>query len=174
MPAFDIPQSEWNGSVAALHRATARAGRNGRTDRTEAGVIVHGADALPWQHPWWTTGRWDALTNAWLVRVRPGLYGKGRWGELGRPDLVIGFDCGLLMYPTWKATILELRGSGVPFVITSFRGWEAAAEARLLAAVKATCLIAPEANPWASPAGKRSTTIANDVSFDNAFVSAWR
>jgi len=108
-----------------------------------------------------------------VIRARRALYGRTLWPELGQPDLVIGYDCGLVMYPSWKSTILELRGCGVPFVITSFRDWEAAAEARLLSAVRASCLLAPAANPWASLAGKRSSTIANDVSFDNAFVSAW-
>lgn len=108
------------------------------------------------------------------IRTRRALYGRALWSELGRPDLVIGYDCGLMMYPTWKSTILELRGSGVPFVITTFRDWEASAEARLLAAVRASCLLAPAPNAWASLAGKRSSTIANDLSFDNAFVSAWR
>jgi hypothetical protein len=107
-------------------------------------------------------------------RTRRALYSRALWPELGQPDLVIGYDCGLLMYPSWKSTILDLRGRGVPFVITSYREWEAAAEARLLSAVSATCLLAPVANPWASLAGKRSSTIANDLSFDNAYVSAWR
>lgn len=108
------------------------------------------------------------------LRSKKALYQRALWSELGRPDLVIGYNCGLMMYPTWKATILDLRGSGVPFVVTSFRAFEAAAEARLLSAVGATCLFAHAANPWASLAGKRSSTIANDVSFDNAYVSAWR
>jgi hypothetical protein len=108
------------------------------------------------------------------VGHRRGLYGRELWRDIGQPDLVIGFDCGLMMYPTWKSTILGLRGSGVPFVITSFREWEAAAEARLLSAVRATCLLRPAANRWASLMGKRSSTIANDLSFDNAFVSAWQ
>lgn len=108
------------------------------------------------------------------VRTRRALYRRSLWAELGQPDLVIGYDCGLMMYPTWKSTILELRGSGVPFAITTFRDWEVAAEARLLRAVGATCLLAPAKNPWASQMGKRSSTIANDVSFDNAYVSAWQ
>jgi hypothetical protein len=101
------------------------------------------------------------------------LYSRELWAELGTPDLIIAYNAGLMMYPTWKQTILGLRSAGVPFVITSFREWEAAAEARLLTAVGAKCLLPPQANPWASLMGKRSSTIANDVSFDNAFVAAW-
>lgn len=108
------------------------------------------------------------------LRLRPGLYGRELWGELGRPDLVIGYDCGLLMYPAWKPTILGLRGSGVPFVITSYRDWEAAGEARVLTRVGAVRLLAPTHNPFASLAGKRSTTVANDVAYDNAMLSGWR
>ncbi len=100
------------------------------------------------------------------------LYSRALWSD-GAPDLVIGFDAGLLMYPSWKQTILELRGSGVPFVITTYRDWEAEAEAKLLTAVRARCLLPPRPNPWASRVAKRSTTIANDVSYDNAWVSAW-
>ena len=107
------------------------------------------------------------------VRARKAPYSRALWPELGRPDLIIGYDCGIMMYPSWKSTILDLRGSGVPFVITTYRDWEAAAEARLLAAVSVRCLRPPAPNPWASLSGKRSSTIANDLSFDNAFVSAW-
>lgn len=108
------------------------------------------------------------------VRARPGLYHRDLWGELGRPDLVLGYDCGLLLYPSWKPTILGLRGSGVPFVVTSYRAWEAAGEARVLAAIGAELLLAPTPNPFASLAARRSTTVANDLAYDNAFVSAWR
>lgn len=107
------------------------------------------------------------------LRALRGLYRRALWGELGRPDLVIGYDCGILRYPSWRATILDLRGSGVPFVITSYRRWEADAEARLLKAAKVDCLVEPQDNPFASLAADRSSTIANDVSFDNAYVSAW-
>jgi hypothetical protein len=108
------------------------------------------------------------------LRARRGLYRRALWSELGRPDLVLGYHCGLHLYPTWKATILELRGSGVPFVLTSYRPWEAAAEARLLTAVGATQVLGPVANPFASLASRRSSTIANDVAHDNAWVSVWR
>lgn len=103
-----------------------------------------------------------------------GLYRRELWRQLGRPHLIIGYNCGLLLYPGWKQTILDLRGAGVPFAITSYRAWEAAGEARVLAAVGAVRLFGPEPNPFASLAGRRSTTIANDVSYDNAVVSAWR
>lgn len=115
----------------------------------------------------------DVSFGTVTIRGRAGPYGRELWGELGRPDLVIGYDCGLLMYPGWKPTILGLRGAGAPFVITSYRGWEAVGEARVLAAVGAARLLAPADNPFASGAGKRSTTIANDVAHDNAFISAW-
>lgn len=108
------------------------------------------------------------------LRARAGLYRRGLWSELGRPDLVLGYDCGLHLYPSWKATILELRGSGVPFVITSYRSFEAAAEARLLSAVGVTQVLGPAPNPFASLASQRSSTIANDVAHDNAWISAWR
>lgn len=108
------------------------------------------------------------------LRARRALYDRASWDELGRPDLVIGYDCGLAMYPTWKQTIHGLRGSGVPFVITTLRTWEAPVEARLLSGAKATCLLPASPNPWGSLMGKRSSTIVNDLSFDNHLVSAWR
>src|SRR5690606_12183501 len=108
------------------------------------------------------------------IRTHAGLYRPALWAELGRPDLVIGYNCGLLLYPSWKPTMLELRGSGVPFIITSYRPWEAEGERRVLAAIGATRLFGPEPGPFASLASKRSRTLANDVSHDNAFISAWR
>jgi hypothetical protein len=109
-----------------------------------------------------------------VIRAQQSLYRREQWRELGRPDLIIGYNCGLTLYPSWKATILELRGSGVPFVTTSYRPWEAAAEARLLAAVRVTCVRGPTPNPFASLASRRSTTIANDVARDNAWIAVWR
>lgn len=108
------------------------------------------------------------------IRARTGLYRRELWPELGRPDLIVGYDCGLTLYPSWRTTILELRGSGVPFVITSYRSWEAAAEARLLTAVGLTRVLGPAPNPFASRVSRRSSTIANDVARDNAWISAWR
>jgi hypothetical protein len=59
-------------------------------------------------------------------------------------------------------------------VITSYRSFEAAAEARLLTAVGVTQVLGPAANPFASLASRRSSRIANDVARDNAWVSVWR
>lgn len=108
------------------------------------------------------------------LHARTGFYRRELWSELGRPDLIVGYHCGLHLYPSWKPTILELRGSGVPFVLTSYRSWEAAAEARLLSAVGATRVLGPVSNPFASLASRRSSTIVNDVARDNAWVSIWR
>lgn len=116
----------------------------------------------------------DPADSPVTLRARTGFYRRELWSELGRPDLVVGYHCGLHLYPSWKPTILELRGSGVPFVLTSYRSWEAAAEARLLTAVGATRVLGPAANPFASLASRRSSTIANDVARDNAWVSVWR
>jgi hypothetical protein len=115
----------------------------------------------------------EATNSPLTLRTRTGLYRRALWRELGRPDLVLGYDCGLHLYPSWKPTILELRGSGVPFALTSYRSWEAAAEARLLTAVGATRVLGPMANPFVSLASRRSSTIANDVARDNAWLSAW-
>ena len=108
------------------------------------------------------------------MRAVTALYRRDLWPALGRPDLVIGYDCGLLLYPTWKPTMHDLRGSGVPFALTSYRAWEAAGEARLLRAIGAEPLLAPTPNPFASLSARRSTTLANDLAHDNAFMSAWR
>lgn len=108
------------------------------------------------------------------VRTRRGLYDTKLWEQLGKPDLVIGFNCGLVLYPTWENSIKSLIRSGAPFVITSYRSWEVRAEAKLLVASRARPLFNPRSNLFASRAPRPSTTLVNDVSFDNAFVSAWR
>lgn len=38
----------------------------------------------------------------------------------------------------------------------------------------AGCAVAPAANPFASRLARRSSTLANDVSYDNAYLSVWR
>jgi hypothetical protein len=108
------------------------------------------------------------------VRTKRGPYERALWRELGRPDLIVAFHPGLLLYPTWKQTLLGLRGCGAPFAFTSYRSWEAEAESRLLTSLGAACSLGPEPNPAASSMPKRSSTIANDVSFDNAFIQAWQ
>jgi hypothetical protein len=101
-------------------------------------------------------------------------YRQRCWSDLGRPHLIVGFNPGLLLYPTWKDTLLELRGSQVPLVITSYRSWEAHAEAELLASLGAVVVQPPSANPFQSLAWRRSSTIANDLSRDNACVGVFR
>jgi hypothetical protein len=96
------------------------------------------------------------------------------WPEFGRPDLIVGFNAGLLLYRSWERTIMELIGSGVPWAITSYRAWEAGAEAQVLSGVGAANVMAHRPNPFASQSPRRSSTLANDVSFDNAHVSVWR
>jgi hypothetical protein len=103
-----------------------------------------------------------------------GEYRRALWSSLGMPDLVVGFDAGLLLYRSWQPTLFDLLESGVPFALTSYREWEARAEAQVLAEVGARCLLPPQNNPFASLSCRRSSTLANDVSYDNAFVSAWR
>src|SRR5690606_8044815 len=103
--------------------------------------------------------------------LRADIYRRASWAELGRPQLVVGFDAGLLLYRSWGRTLLELIGSGVPFAITSYRSWEATAEAALLRRLGAVPLCPPRPNPFASEASRRSTTVANDVSRDNSYLS---
>lgn len=105
--------------------------------------------------------------------LRPGEYRRNVWSRLPRPDLVIGYNAGLLVYPTWVPTLRELLGSGLRVALTSYRIWEAAAEAELLLAARVTCLSAPAQNPFRSLAWRRSSTIANDLSQDNAYLSVW-
>jgi hypothetical protein len=101
-------------------------------------------------------------------------YRKTLWSELGHPQSIAAFNAGLLIYPSWKDTLLELAGCGVPLVITSYRSWEAHAEAELLTSLGAVCIEPPAPNPFSSLAWRRSSTIANDVSRDNAYLSVWR
>jgi hypothetical protein len=100
-------------------------------------------------------------------------YRRDLWSEIGRPDLIVAFDAGLLIYRSWQGTMMELFGSGVPIAITSYRSWEARAEAEVLGSVGAKCLRRPARNPFFSQAWRRSATVANDVSQDNSYVSVW-
>jgi len=101
-------------------------------------------------------------------------YRRALWSALGQPHFILAFNAGVLLYRSWHQTLFELFKSGVPFALTSYRGWEAWAEARVLSGVGATCVREPYPNPFASLACRRSTTLQNDVSFDNSFVSIWR
>lgn len=103
-----------------------------------------------------------------------GDYRRALWSTLGTPALIVAFNAGLLLYRSWQPTLFELFRCGAPFVITSYRGWEARAEAQVLASVGGACVRPPTLNPFASLACRRSTTIANDVSFDNSHLSVWR
>jgi hypothetical protein len=99
-------------------------------------------------------------------------YRQSVWQSTGAPDLIIGFNCGLLLYPSWRSTLLDLRGQNVPCVLTSYREWEQVAETELLASLGARMLMTSRPNPFASPSADRSTTLVNDVSYDNAHVMA--
>ena len=99
-------------------------------------------------------------------------YRRALWQTAGVPDLVIWFNCGLFLYPSWRSTLLDLRGHDVPFVLTSYRAWEQVAEAQLLASVGARIVMTSRPNPFASPSADRSTTLVNDVSYDNAHIMA--
>lgn len=99
-------------------------------------------------------------------------YRRAAWQTTGVPDLVIGFNCGLFLYPSWRSTVLDLRGQNVPFVLTSYRAWEQVAETELLASVGARIVMTSRPNPFASPSADRSTTLVNDISYDNAYVMA--
>lgn len=105
--------------------------------------------------------------------LHTGDYRRALWATLGAPHLVVGFDAGLLLYRSWQPTLFELLRGGVPFAVTSYRAWEARAEAQVLQGVGGRCLFGPVPNPFASLACRRSSTVANDVSFDNAHVSVW-
>jgi hypothetical protein len=103
-----------------------------------------------------------------------GQYRRALWSRFGTPDLIVGFNAGLLLYRSWQPTLLDVIRCGAPLAITSYRSWEAAAEARLLLQTGASCVRPVMANPFASRAGRRSATLANDVSWDNSYVSVWR
>jgi hypothetical protein len=105
-------------------------------------------------------------------RFHPSEYRRSAWPALGVPDLVIGFNCGLFLYPSWRGTMLDLRACDRPFVLTSYRAWEQVAETELLVSVGARVVLGSRPNPFASPSADRSTTLVNDVSYDNAHLVA--
>jgi hypothetical protein len=108
------------------------------------------------------------------LRLVHGLYRRELWEHVGRPDILIGFNCGLIVYRTWGATIPGLIGSGPPIVLTSYRRFEQDTEARLVESIGAVRVTDSEPNPFASLSARRSHTIANDVTWDNAFAMAVR
>jgi hypothetical protein len=101
-------------------------------------------------------------------------YARQLWPRFGQPDLVVAFNAGLLLYRSWQPTLAELIGGGVPFAFTSYRSWEARAEAQVLTSLGATPVLAPAPNPFASRVSRRSSTLINDVSHDNSLLSVWR
>jgi hypothetical protein len=114
--------------------------------------------------------------GAAAVRVgfHRGEYRRTLWSRFGAPDLIVGFNAGLLLYPSWQRTLLDVIQCGAPLALTSYRVWEAAAEARLLLQWGASCVRPVMASPFASRAARRSATLANDVSWDNSYLSVWR
>lgn len=108
------------------------------------------------------------------IEFHRGQYRRALWSRFGAPDLIVGFNAGLLLYRSWQPTLQDVVRCGAPLAITSYRSWEAAAEARLLLQTGAGCVRPVMANPFASRAARRSATLANDVSWDNSYVSVWR
>jgi hypothetical protein len=106
--------------------------------------------------------------------LHAGEYRRALWTELGTPDFIVGFDAGLLLYRSWQPTLFDLLRCGAPFALTSYRSWECRAEAQVLTSLGAVCVRPPAENPFASLACRRSSTVANDVSFDNSYLSVWR
>jgi len=88
------------------------------------------------------------------------------------PNLIVGYNCGLLMYPSWRETLLQLLREDVPLVVTTYRQWEQNGEEKLLKHLKANIVLQPRENPFQSLAYRQSTTIVNDVFKDNSFVLA--
>jgi len=88
------------------------------------------------------------------------------------PNLIVGFNCGLLMYPSWRETLTQLLNEVIPLVVTTYRQWEQKGEEKLLKLLKANIVLQPRENPFQSLAYRQSTTIVNDVFKDNSFVLA--
>lgn len=109
-----------------------------------------------------------------LIRSVRALYDVSLWSSVGEPTLMLGYDCGLILYPSWESTMRGLVGRGIPLVLTSYRAWEAELERELLSGAGFQCLAAPQPNRFASRSARPSSTLVNDLSFDNAIVSAWR
>lgn len=99
---------------------------------------------------------------------------RNQWLARKLPDLICGFNCGLVRYKTWGETVLEILQMDRPFVTTSYRNWEQQAEAKVLEAVGAKFILKQQENPFHSLVFRQSTTIVNDVCQDNAFVMAVR
>jgi hypothetical protein len=70
LPVLD--PEERNRMVALLGGLTLEVGSHGRRERVPRGMALHAEDVGPWQHPWFTTARWDARLAKWRVNVLPG------------------------------------------------------------------------------------------------------
>lgn len=62
-----------NQLVADLGRRTFAPGAGVRAVQTNGGTILSAETGVVYQHPWFTSARWDAAQGAWCVQVNPGL-----------------------------------------------------------------------------------------------------
>ena len=97
------------------------------------------------------------------------------------------FDCGILLYSSWKESIFELLKENTLVALTSYRSWEQKAEEQVLTNMKLDVVMTSQLNPFHSLAYRfysilcsnieifrQSTTIVNDVYQDNSYILAFK
>lgn len=88
-------------------------------------------------------------------------------------DLIIGLNCGFVLYPSWGSSLKALVESNLPALITTYRKWEQEGEVKLLKKVfNSNFILHPQPNPFASLEVKQSGTIFNDIFYDNSYIYA--
>ena len=85
-----------------------------------------------------------------------------------KPDIILGFNLGIVAYPSWRSSILEIPKLNCPFVLTAFSEREANDDKESMQTIFDTNKKV-EKNPFASLRPKRSP-IGDKIFYDNQFI----
>ncbi|XP_033208136.1 putative protein MSS51 homolog, mitochondrial isoform X3 [Belonocnema kinseyi] len=96
-------------------------------------------------------------------------YCKGKY--FVQPDIIIGFNLGIIAYRSWKNSILEIANLNCPFVLTAFSEREAEDDYKIMCWEFETSAKV-ERNPFASLRPKRSP-IGDKVFYENQFFTVY-
>lgn len=88
-----------------------------------------------------------------------------------KPDIIIGFNLGIIAYRSWKNSILEIAHLHCPFALTAFSEREAEDDYKIMCWEFETSANI-ERNPFASLRPKRSP-IGDKVFYENQFLTVY-
>ena len=87
------------------------------------------------------------------------------------PDIILGFNLGIIAYRSWKNSILEIAKLACPFVLTAFSEREAEDDHKIMQWEFETCAKI-ERNRFPSLRPKRSP-LGDKVFYENQFVTVY-